>query len=52
MSYIMVARAISKGPIELHYQKAIVKAYLPALQVLCRHYLTALSIVIQQQNEP
>jgi hypothetical protein len=51
MSYLFVARALTKGPIEHGLMKAIVKSYLPCIQVLCLHFLRAFSSAIREQNE-
>ena len=52
MSYIMVARGIMKGPIEMTNMKALIKAFLLPTQYLCIYMINALSQAISSQNEP
>lgn len=51
MSYIMVGRTITKGPIHHSQLKDIVKAFLPPVQVMVRHFLSELNAAIHGQNE-
>lgn len=46
MSYVMVARTIAKGPLHHNQMRDIVKAYLPPVQVMLRHFLGELNVAI------
>lgn len=51
MSYIMISRTITKGPIHHSQMKDIVKAFLSPVQVMMKHFLGELNVSIQGQNE-
>jgi hypothetical protein len=51
MSYVMVGRTIAKGPLHHSQMKDIVKAFLPPVQVMLRHFLGELKGAIQGQDE-
>lgn len=52
MSYIFIARALTKGPIELTMMRNIVKVFLPAVQALSLYFLAVFAKAIHEKDEP
>lgn len=51
MSYIFIARALTKGPIEQTMMKSIVKVFLPVIQTLCIYFLSLFAKAIYEKDE-
>lgn len=51
MSYIFIARALTKGPIEQAMMRSIVKTFLPVIQSLCIYFLSLFAKAIFEKDE-